>query len=165
VATVHINPNATRESSAATIRVQSLGGTKMVNVYASDSWSRDIYNSDVTMFLNPEEAKNLSELLVPPTPPVESKYTGQQYGVYLYSHGPKKIEVIKVVRELTGLELKTAKDLVDSACFYGENKNGEDVGHKALILTVYHPRFASIATNMLEDVGAVAHWNAIPRVS
>ena len=33
----------------------------------------------------------------------------------LISAGEKKIQVIKVVRELTGLGLKEAKDLVDSA--------------------------------------------------
>ena len=33
----------------------------------------------------------------------------------LTGHGEKKIQVIKVVRELTGLGLKEAKELVDSA--------------------------------------------------
>ena len=33
----------------------------------------------------------------------------------LKSYGEKKINVIKVVRELTGLGLKEAKDLVESA--------------------------------------------------
>ncbi|NJD57630.1 MAG: 50S ribosomal protein L7/L12, partial [Nitrospirae bacterium] len=35
--------------------------------------------------------------------------------VILSSAGDKKIQVIKVVRELTGLGLKEAKDLVDGA--------------------------------------------------
>ena len=35
--------------------------------------------------------------------------------VILASSGDKKIQVIKVVRELTGLGLKEAKDLVDGA--------------------------------------------------
>ena len=33
----------------------------------------------------------------------------------LTGHGEKKIQVIKVVREMTGLGLKEAKELVDSA--------------------------------------------------
>src|SRR5262249_32631889 len=36
-------------------------------------------------------------------------------GVVLWATGDKKIQVIKVVRELTGLGLKEAKDLVDGA--------------------------------------------------
>jgi len=38
-----------------------------------------------------------------------------EFNVILASAGDKKIEVIKVVRELTGLGLKEAKDLVDGA--------------------------------------------------
>jgi large subunit ribosomal protein L7/L12 len=38
-----------------------------------------------------------------------------EFDVMLTSVGEKKIEVLKVVRELTGLGLKEAKDLVDSA--------------------------------------------------
>lgn len=37
-----------------------------------------------------------------------------EFTVNLISHGDKKIQVIKVVRELTGLGLKEAKDLVDA---------------------------------------------------
>lgn len=37
------------------------------------------------------------------------------FNVVLASAGPNKIAVIKVVRELTGLPLKEAKDLVDAA--------------------------------------------------
>jgi large subunit ribosomal protein L7/L12 len=44
--------------------------------------------------------------------PVEEKDT---FDVVLTSAGDKKIQVIKVVRELTGLGLKEAKDLVDGA--------------------------------------------------
>lgn len=35
------------------------------------------------------------------------------YNVVLVSHGDKKIDVIKVVREVTGLGLKEAKDMVE----------------------------------------------------
>ena len=38
-----------------------------------------------------------------------------EFDVVLAGVGDKKIQVIKVVRELTGLGLKEAKDLVDSA--------------------------------------------------
>ncbi len=39
----------------------------------------------------------------------------EEYTVVLTGSGDKKIQVIKVVRELTGLGLKEAKDLVDGA--------------------------------------------------
>ena len=39
----------------------------------------------------------------------------KSYNVVLAEIGPNKIAVIKVVRELTGLGLKEAKDLVDAA--------------------------------------------------
>ena len=38
-----------------------------------------------------------------------------EFNVVLAEAGEKKIQVIKVVREITGLGLKEAKDLVDSA--------------------------------------------------
>ena len=44
--------------------------------------------------------------------PVEEK---TEFDVILKDFGDKKIQVIKVVRELTGLGLKEAKDLVDGA--------------------------------------------------
>jgi large subunit ribosomal protein L7/L12 len=45
--------------------------------------------------------------------PAEEEKTS--FDVILASAGDKKIQVIKVVRELTGLGLKEAKDLVDNA--------------------------------------------------
>lgn len=45
-------------------------------------------------------------------PPAEEQ---TEFDVILASVGEKKIQVIKVVRELTGLGLKEAKDLVDGA--------------------------------------------------
>jgi large subunit ribosomal protein L7/L12 len=44
--------------------------------------------------------------------PEEEKF---EFNVVLKEFGPKKIEVIKVVRELTALGLKEAKDLVEAA--------------------------------------------------
>jgi large subunit ribosomal protein L7/L12 len=45
--------------------------------------------------------------------PVEEEQT--EFAAVLAEVGPNKIPVIKVVRELTGLGLKEAKDLVDAA--------------------------------------------------
>lgn len=45
--------------------------------------------------------------------PVEEEKTS--FDVILKEAGAKKLEVIKVVREITGLGLKEAKDLVESA--------------------------------------------------
>src|SRR5277367_6010666 len=39
----------------------------------------------------------------------------EEFDVILTSVGEKKIEVLKIVREVTGLGLKEAKDIVDSA--------------------------------------------------
>ncbi|HWO40394.1 MAG TPA: 50S ribosomal protein L7/L12 [Candidatus Eisenbacteria bacterium] len=47
-----------------------------------------------------------------PAPAAEEK---TEFNVVLADPGEKKIQVIKVVRELTGLGLKEAKDLVDGA--------------------------------------------------
>ncbi|HEY7166672.1 MAG TPA: 50S ribosomal protein L7/L12 [Candidatus Binatia bacterium] len=47
-----------------------------------------------------------------PAPAAEEK---TEFNVILTEAGEKKIQVIKVVRELTGLGLKEAKDLVDGA--------------------------------------------------
>ena len=48
-----------------------------------------------------------------PAAPVAEEQT--EFDVVLTAAGEKKIQVIKVVRELTGLGLKEAKDLVDGA--------------------------------------------------
>ena len=50
--------------------------------------------------------------VVAAAPAVEEK---TEFDVVLRDAGAKKIQVIKVVRELTGLGLKEAKDLVDGA--------------------------------------------------
>ena len=47
--------------------------------------------------------------------PVEAVEEQTEFNVVLQSFGEKKINVIKVVREITGLGLKEAKDLVDGA--------------------------------------------------
>jgi len=47
--------------------------------------------------------------------PAEAVEEQDEFDVVLESDGGKKIQVIKVVRELTGLGLKEAKDLVEAA--------------------------------------------------
>ncbi|GAA2363648.1 50S ribosomal protein L7/L12 [Dactylosporangium salmoneum] len=50
-----------------------------------------------------------------PAAAVEEKEEQSEFDVILEGDGGKKIQVIKVVRELTGLGLKEAKDLVEAA--------------------------------------------------
>jgi len=47
--------------------------------------------------------------------PAEAEAEKDEFDVVLEGIGDKKIQVIKVVRELTGLGLKEAKELVDGA--------------------------------------------------
>jgi len=47
--------------------------------------------------------------------PAEAAEEQTEFDVILASHGDKKIQVIKVVRAITNLGLKEAKDLVDGA--------------------------------------------------
>lgn len=56
-------------------------------------------------------------------PVVEEK---TEFDVILVSAGEKKINVIKVVREITGLGLKEAKDVVDGAPKPIKEKTGKD---------------------------------------
>ncbi|MET7417859.1 50S ribosomal protein L7/L12 [Dactylosporangium sp. NPDC005555] len=50
-----------------------------------------------------------------PAAVVEEKEEQSEFDLVLEGDGGKKIQVIKVVRELTGLGLKEAKDLVEAA--------------------------------------------------
>ena len=50
-----------------------------------------------------------------PAGAAEEKEEKTEFDVELTEVGPNKVKVIKVVREATGLGLKEAKDLVDSA--------------------------------------------------
>ncbi|MFF0104789.1 50S ribosomal protein L7/L12 [Streptomyces hirsutus] len=50
-----------------------------------------------------------------PGAPAEAEAEQDEFDVILTGAGDKKIQVIKVVRELTSLGLKEAKDLVDGA--------------------------------------------------
>ena len=51
----------------------------------------------------------------PAAPAAEAEPEKDEFDVILEADGGKKIQVIKVVRELTGLGLKEAKDLVEAA--------------------------------------------------
>ena len=61
--------------------------------------------------------------------PVEEEK--DEFDVVLTEAGPQKIQVIKVVRELTSLGLKEAKDLVDSAPKAVLEKANKDDAEKA----------------------------------
>ena len=51
----------------------------------------------------------------PAVAPVEEKEEKTSFDVVLKSVGPNKLAIVKAVKELTGLGLKEAKDIVDSA--------------------------------------------------
>ncbi|MFT4216720.1 MAG: 50S ribosomal protein L7/L12 [Micropruina sp.] len=62
---------------------------------------------------------------------VEAEEESSEVDVILESIGDKKIQVIKVVRALTGLGLKEAKDLVESAPKPVQEKVARDAAAKA----------------------------------
>ena len=65
----------------------------------------------------------------PGAAPAEAEAVKDSFDVVLEADGGKKIQVIKVVRELTGLGLKEAKDAVESApkaILEGVNKDKAD---------------------------------------
>ena len=72
--------------------------------------------------------------------PVEEVEEQSEFDVILEGDGGKKIQVIKVVRELTGLGLKEAKDLVEAAPKPVKESVGKDEVAKI--------------RKMLEDAGA-----------
>src|SRR5213594_713682 len=67
---------------------------------------------NVTISAAPAAAPAAGGAGAAPAAAVEEK---TEFDVVLKESGAKKIQVIKVVRELTGLGLKEAKDLVDAA--------------------------------------------------
>ncbi|MER7178185.1 50S ribosomal protein L7/L12 [Streptomyces hyaluromycini] len=66
-----------------------------------------------------------------PGAPVEAAEEQDEFDVILTGAGDKKIQVIKVVRELTSLGLKEAKDLVDGAPKPVLEKVAKDAAEKA----------------------------------
>ncbi|KOX22889.1 50S ribosomal protein L7/L12 [Streptomyces sp. NPDC057242] len=63
--------------------------------------------------------------------PAEAEAEQDEFDVILEGAGDKKIQVIKVVRELTSLGLKEAKDLVDGTPKPVLEKVAKDVAEKA----------------------------------
>ncbi|KAA0935599.1 50S ribosomal protein L7/L12 [Streptomyces apricus] len=63
--------------------------------------------------------------------PAEAAEEQDEFDVILTGAGDKKIQVIKVVRELTSLGLKEAKDLVDGAPKPVLEKVAKDAAEKA----------------------------------
>ncbi|MFF5144034.1 50S ribosomal protein L7/L12 [Streptomyces sp. NPDC013157] len=66
-----------------------------------------------------------------PAAPAEAVEEKDEFDVILTGAGDKKIQVIKVVRELTSLGLKEAKDLVDGAPKPVLEKVAKDAAEKA----------------------------------
>ena len=63
--------------------------------------------------------------------PAEAEPEKDEFDVVLDADGGKKIQVIKVVRELTGLGLKEAKDLVEAAPKAVLEKANKETAEKA----------------------------------
>jgi large subunit ribosomal protein L7/L12 len=72
----------------------------------------DLINAIETKFDVKAAAPSAAAAAPAAAAPVEEK---TEFDVVLKAAGDKKIQVIKVVREVTGLGLKEAKDLVDGA--------------------------------------------------
>jgi large subunit ribosomal protein L7/L12 len=68
---------------------------------------------------------------VPGAPAAEAAEEKDEFDVILTGAGEKKIQVIKVVRELTSLGLKEAKDLVDGTPKPVLEKVAKDAAEKA----------------------------------
>ncbi len=66
-----------------------------------------------------------------PAAEAEEEEEQTEFNVVLQDFGPKKINVIKVVRQLTNLGLKEAKDLVESAPTNVLEAVGKDVAEDA----------------------------------
>jgi large subunit ribosomal protein L7/L12 len=77
---------------------------------------------------------------VGPSAPAEEVVEQDEFDVIIESAGDKKIQVIKVVRELTSLGLKEAKDVVDGA--------------PKVLLEKVNKEAAEKAAAALKDVGA-----------
>lgn len=101
----------------------SIGGQEMSNITAEDVKS---YLNNLSVLQLVELTKSLEEawgvsaaapVAVAAAPAAGASAAAEQteFTVVLTAAGDKKIQVIKVVREATGLGLKEAKDLVDGA--------------------------------------------------
>ncbi len=100
---------------------ESIGGQEMSNVTSEDIKS---YLNNLSVLQLVELTKSLEEAwgvsaaapaAVAVAGPAAAAEEKTEFTVVLANAGDKKIQVIKVVREITGLGLKEAKDLVDGA--------------------------------------------------
>jgi len=66
-----------------------------------------------------------------PAADVEPEEEQTEFNVVLTDFGPKKINVIKVVRQMTSLGLKEAKDMVESAPINVLESVGKEVANDA----------------------------------
>ena len=78
-----------------------------------------------------EAAAPVAMAMGPGAPVAEAVEEQDEFDVILTGAGEKKIQVIKVVRELTSLGLKEAKDLVDGAPKPVLEKVAKDAAEKA----------------------------------
>lgn len=126
--------------SATNINVKSLSGPKFDSAYAFNpirehNISESVYDSTVAFYSrNPklykklyeqvlerlnkmqvEREKNKKDTVVGKVEKKDSAIVKTTYDVILKEAGERKLGVIKVVKNMTGLGLKEAKDLVDGA--------------------------------------------------
>src|ERR1700709_1826745 len=78
-----------------------------------------------------------------------------EFTVTLKEAGAKKIQVIKVVREITGLGLKEAKDLVDGAPQAGKEGKVRSGGPRQAVRAGVSKDEAATIRTKLEEQGAV----------
>jgi ribosomal protein L7/L12 len=105
---------ATGEGTMATVDdlVQNLGELKVLDLANLVKRLEEEWGVSAAAVAAPAVAAGGSSDGAAAAAPVEAQ---TEFNVVLKEFGPKKIEVIKVVRELTSLGLKEAKDLVESA--------------------------------------------------
>lgn len=85
------------------------------------------------------------------SPASEEAPAGGLYLVRLRNHGPRKIMCIKVIKEVTGLGLKEAKELSE-----------KPISH-AIVYTGYGLDFCNSVADRLNDVGALATVEPVPQ--
>src|SRR6266511_624634 len=95
-------------------------------------------------------------MAAPAAAPAEEVEEPTEFDVILESDGGKKIQVIKVVRELTGLGLKEAKDLVEAAPKPVLEKANKESAEKAR--TKLEPEGAKFTTKAVTS--AAGHYGS-----
>lgn len=84
-------------------------GLTLLKAQELGSYLKDVYGVEAAA------APAVAAVPSAPGAPAPAAAEPDEFTVVLTAAGDKKIQVIKVVRELTGLGLKEAKDLVDGA--------------------------------------------------